>query len=326
MIYTEPEQWQFGHAAPRSCSTFWQCPTRLASEGFGLRMLWRAKGTTRGGGTITSLLPVLAMHVFPTAAELPLKPRALRWREIVPFDPDPADYTAARVLPMRRLAALAGIDKGSVSPAMNALAEVGLAMLADGPRGRNGGPPRLHYRLLRHGLYPKHGERYAEIPSNLLYGGCWSLLTPAARHLYLVLSCLDPVKSESGLVDYADAAGEDADEMIAEMRARSAVSLDELSGRSGLSRDAVRDALSMLTSSVAGPRRPTVALVQRGRGGSNEAFWYRVNRDVAQSVSFPADQLNLRSERKALQRRLWGQTRSGSMLYATSHPHRTPRS
>ena len=62
---TPPTVWAFNEADRQEyADRFWRFPTRLVTAGL-VAKLWREPGTTRGGGTVSSLLPVLALHTWP---------------------------------------------------------------------------------------------------------------------------------------------------------------------------------------------------------------------------------------------------------------------
>ena len=63
------------------------------------------------------------------------------------------------------------------------------------------GGHKTYYRLAA-ALYPQGDESYAALPGNLFYGGTWALLPSAAvRHLYTVISGLDPIRDEEAYVE-----------------------------------------------------------------------------------------------------------------------------
>ena len=82
---------------------FWRCPTRLVTASGQWAKLWQAPGTRRGGGTVTAVLPILALH---------------SWLQ---QDGAVAGWTGWTYLSRRRLATLAGIDKDGVTAACRRL-------------------------------------------------------------------------------------------------------------------------------------------------------------------------------------------------------------
>src|SRR4051794_13095642 len=72
---------------------FWRCPVRLVQDGT-WAALWTGNGRRRrGGGAAGALLPVLAIHAWPT------------------HEGSVPGWTGPVVLSYRRLARLAGLDK-----------------------------------------------------------------------------------------------------------------------------------------------------------------------------------------------------------------------
>ncbi|HEY0024437.1 MAG TPA: hypothetical protein VGB24_16100 [Longimicrobium sp.] len=62
-----PKQWLFNEDdRKRHGGRYWRCPVRLVKDSSRLwAQLWREDGTTRGGGAVTSVLPILAYHAWP---------------------------------------------------------------------------------------------------------------------------------------------------------------------------------------------------------------------------------------------------------------------
>jgi hypothetical protein len=61
----DPKRWLFNDDDRQKYQeSFWRCPVRLVADGTWAK-LWRTPGTIRGGGAVTSVLPVLALHTWP---------------------------------------------------------------------------------------------------------------------------------------------------------------------------------------------------------------------------------------------------------------------
>lgn len=289
-----PKVWQFSERdRERFGRRYWMMPHRLVKEGL-WKKLWRNDASRRGGGACSSVLPVLAVHTWPYDS-VDLDARAV--------DGDKGIWTRWAYLSVRQIAALAGVDKDTVSRAIRILEAMGL--LRRGPDGRGHG---LRYCLLRD-LYPRADDQmsYATVPANLFYGGAWSLLpTSAARHLYIVLAGLDPISDEERYVDRVQrnepVHGLDEDDppewgryteedrqqlrrqaVLAPIRATNALSRRQLVEISGLSLSTLKDALNVLTAPLLGDESyeegPTemwrpIAMVAHGRNPT----WYAPDR------------------------------------------------
>jgi hypothetical protein len=130
-----PTVWQFNAAdRQRNAPRYWRCPARVVTAGLWAK-LWRDSGTTRGGGIVTSLLPVLALHTWPdqSGAEI--------------------GWTGWSYLSRRRLAALAGITMDSVAAAYQRLVTLNLMELERRSRARHEGGYKTFFRLAAT-LYP----------------------------------------------------------------------------------------------------------------------------------------------------------------------------
>jgi hypothetical protein len=175
---TPPHIWVFNEADRQEyAGRYWRFPTRLVTERL-VAELWREEGTRRGGGAVTSLLSVLALHTWPgqSGAE--------------------TGWTGPTYVSRRRLATLAGINKDSVMAACQRLSALNLMTLERRPRERHEGGYKVYYRLSTK-LYPQADEPYAVVPGNLIYGGTWALLPSAAiRHVYLTIAGLDLIGDE----------------------------------------------------------------------------------------------------------------------------------
>jgi hypothetical protein len=290
---TPPTVWKFNEADRQAyADRFWRLPTWVVTAGL-LAKLWREPGTKRGGGTVTSVLPILALHVWPEQTGAA------------------AGWTGWAHLSRRRLAALAGLNKDSVGTACRRL--VALRLMETTPRSRAGheGGYAMYYRLST-ALYPKADQSYAAFPANILYGGVWAMLpSPACRQLYLAILGLDSVRDEQA---YLDRIGEDVDgdwtqmaddddrliadpdlravaiqrRLLAEQRARHPLSIRDLVRYSGLQRSTVVEALAGLLEPMfgicvdprTGHRYPPIVLLKRGEGHPGRPTWYAANRDA----------------------------------------------
>ena len=123
---TPPHIWVFNEADRQAyAGRYWRCPTRLVTAGLWAK-LWRPPGTTRGGGAVTSLLPVLALHAWPGQAGA-----------------EPG-WTGWTYFSRRRLATLAGLNKDSVTAACQRLVALNLWRWSGGPvRGMRGAIKRF---------------------------------------------------------------------------------------------------------------------------------------------------------------------------------------
>jgi hypothetical protein len=227
---------------------------RLVKEGF-LAKLWRAANTTRGGGAVASVLPVLALHTWPEKQEAT------------------DGWTGWSYLSRRRVARLTGVNKGTTTAAFRQLVSAGLMQMERCPRAKYEGGYKTYYHLTA-SLYPQDDEPYATIPARLFYGGTWFFLpSPACRHLYMVLACLDPIGDEEAYLeriaddigdewdrvsDEEDEALEDEEErkpavqakILAERRESAPLSVSEMVRDAGLQRSTVIEARQVLITGI----------------------------------------------------------------------------
>src|SRR5688572_11023315 len=113
-----PHVWQFNDDDRATYSDrYWRCPVRLVREGLWAR-LWRMPDTVRGGGAMTSLLPVFALHT---------------WAE---KDDATKEWTGWTYLSRRRMATLAGINKDTATAAMEHLEHLGILESQRRPRAK----------------------------------------------------------------------------------------------------------------------------------------------------------------------------------------------
>lgn len=258
--------------------------------------LWRESGK-RGGGTIASILPVLALHAYPTETN----PRFLP-PELPP--PDSA-FTPWTYLSTRRFAKLSGLGKDTAWRALRSAGRLGLLEHQTISCRDSAGGRKTFFRLNRK-LFAGVGEEYAAIPGALIYSGTWMILpTPASRHLYLLLAMLDPIYSEQSLREFYESADglEDTNKQIRkirEIREAHAVSWSTLMRLSGLSRGALREALSVLLTPLF--EKGTLPLVSCG-GKAGSARWYAIEKKAA-SWHYLPDYLNEHTLQK-IRRDIW---------------------
>lgn len=348
--YQDPKQWAFNQSDHDKYTdqekNFWKLPQRLVGTRAGdewepglLARIWRAEGTSRGGGAASSILPVLAFHSFPGMG--------------VPKDrQSDGEWTGWRTLSYRQIAALSGLGKDTVGAAFDQLAKQGLLQSrrqrrTDDPRG--GALFRHQYRLRASEFFPAATEdRFVRFPADLLYAGVWALLpTNASRHLYLVIACVDWIADEEAYLNsvlesapgafgswdqfarddipwqgFEDTYGEYAEEekthaiqadLLAEQRARHPTSIATLVRLSGMSKSVVMESLRILTEPIFGEKRaqrnyPPIPLVLRGETEGNLATWYALNRR-AWGWGFHDDGgrrvLNEPEELQRTRRRMW---------------------
>lgn len=310
-----PQVWQFNDDDRAVYhDRYWRCPVRLVREGLWAR-LWRMPDTTRGGGAMTSLLPVLACHT---------------WAE---KDGATKEWTGWAYLSRRRMALLAGINKDTATAAIEQLESLGLLDVERRPRAKYEGGYKTYYRLAA-SLYPHGDEPYASIPAHLFYGGTWFLLpSSACRHLYVVLACLDPIGDEEAYLAriaediedewdrFADDLEDDIEDdearevaikamVLAKRRASASASIRELESSSGLQRRTVIDALQALTVPLFGDRvvngvhEPTIPLIAKGKVPPKTPTWYAPDRR-AQTWFWHSAFLNTPAKVATQRRQLW---------------------
>lgn len=287
MAYHEPTVWRFNEAdRTRYASRSWHMPTRLVVRNW-LGAVWAHtpddadRGHVAGAHAASSVLPILALHNWPDAEHT--KRHGF---------PPGAAYTGWAKISARRLATLAGIDKGTALAALAHLEARGDIQTRRWRDLSTGGPPRLFYALSR-ALFPAEGETWVPLPGTLFYGGLWAGLPYAScRHLYLVIAGLDAVRDEQA---FGEAVGEreslDPAEAVRGARERNPLSLTALSQLSGISREEVVKARNILCAptltTATGALIPYV-LTGAARGRS---AWYAPNRD-AQGFGAPPDTMN----------------------------------
>jgi hypothetical protein len=308
--YPEPQEWRFNDDDYQTYrGRYWRCPVRLVREGLWAKH-WRRPGTTRGGGASTCLLPVLALHTWPEK------------------DDATDGWTGWVYLSRRRMAMLAGLNKDTATDAIRQLMTAGLMDVERRPRAKYEGGYKTYYRLAV-SLYPHDDELYATIPASLFYGGTWFILpSPACRHLYVVLACLDPIGDEAAYLDrIATDIGDDwyalaekfeigseeleDDEaleatvktvLLAQRRESAVVSLSEMESYAGLPRSTVIEALRVLTTPMFDNR--TIALIAKGVVLPRTPTWYAPNRQ-AWTWHWRSEFLNAPERVKAERQQLW---------------------
>jgi hypothetical protein len=314
----KPKQWQFTEIARQQYRDHaWCCPVRLVKNNIWAR-LWRAEGTRRGGSALlTSVLPVLALHTSP-------------------YDSDSGNgWTSWAFLSRRQMATLAGVTKDTATGALRRLTDSGLAEVERRARPQPEGGYSSYYRLAAC-FYPQGDEPYAMLPARLFYGGTWFLLpSPAYRHLYIVLACLDPIGDEAGYLSRLAHAidgdwnrvGDDQDRRIENPEKREAViqakalakqrgaeplSANDLVRYSGLGRSTVVEALDALTvplfgktiDASTGRKVLDIALVAKGEARPKKPTWFAPDRRAWQAF-WPNDFLNAPERVEEARRRFW---------------------
>lgn len=264
---------------------FWRLPKDEVESGL-LARIWD-DGSTRGYPTASSILPSLALHAW-------LKHPVDEWTPFVS-------------LSVRRIAALSGVDKNSVTkvglPRLEALglAETRLSRT----HARDGGNARLEYRLHR-SLFP-HGERahFAQVSGALIYGGHLAMLPKAsARHMLLAIMALDPVLDESLLAGWM--ADEGREEPVARTLARRRESecqatIARLVEVTGLASSTAQQALDVLTRPL--EEAGKAPLVSRTDGRYGRVYFFN-SHDLRWHWTFSF--LNDRPRRRQTVRRIWG--------------------
>jgi hypothetical protein len=308
--YPDPQDWRFNDEDYQTYrERYWRCPVRLVREGFWAKH-WRMPHTIRGGGAVTCLLPVLACHTWSQSHDVT------------------NGWTGWTYLSRRRMARLAGLNKDTATNTLQQLVTLGLLELEPRPRAKYEGGYKTYYRLATV-LYPQGDEPYATIPASLFYGGMWFILpSPACRHLYVVLACLDPIGDEAAyleriatdisnewsvLADRLEIDSEDFEDdevleatvkatLLAQRRQSAVVSLTEMEGYSGLQRSTVTEALQVLTTGIFDNR--TISLMTKGQAPPRTPTWYAPDRR-AWAWHWKSEFLNAPERVIAEQHQLW---------------------
>jgi hypothetical protein len=280
-----PPEWDFNDAdfakysargADGRGARFWRCPVRLVHGGR-LRGLFRPvtrspHGAKRGGGGVTSVLPVLAAHTFPEKRSSGLSDRDARW-------------TRWSYLSRRKVAALAGVNKDTVTDAIKLLQAADLLEQREAPWYDNFHPPGAFEYRISGEFYPSQGETYAAIPLSLFYSGRWAMLrTPATRQVYLVIACLEPIHDEAAfpLTDGQIAAHGSRVAALDAIRDEHPMPTTVLARAAGVTRNTVTSALRELTLPRVGPATgQRLSAVRWNMTPEADApRWYAINRDA----------------------------------------------
>ena len=194
-------------------------------------------------------------------------------------------------MPVRKLAALSGLHVDTAASGLRHLVARGLAELRMEGMARGG--RRTFYRLSAKAFWPADGERFGRIGGGLVYGGLWSKLpSPAARQLYLLIACLDPIGDEDS---YAAKLAEERDIpaglclwiALEDIRAKYPLTYDDLARLTGLSRRSVAGALKPLTAPIQTAGGPC-QLVRRGASLEGGTFFYAPDRNAENCYFEPA--------------------------------------
>lgn len=311
MRFPDPKRYKFSDGdLGKFENRTWQCPDRLVdppdTDAPGLwAVLWRENGTQRGGGSVTSLLPVLAVHTFPGMTSDALAYLCNQARVPIPVESRPAEgWTPWACYGHRQLAALSGLDKNTVGRAIDRLVRAGLAQTTNAPIQPGEARPRQCYRLSTT-LYRIPGESFTEFGGRLFYGGQWAVLpTNSARHLYVVLACVDPIKNEDAWI----AGGYDVDEDDSAKRARDLarkrefhrLSITDIGRLMGVPESTALQARDILTT----PYHKEHPTFDREKRNGNVPTWYARNTTVRGVRWFPK-YLNDKAEVARVRREHW---------------------
>lgn len=288
---------------------FWRCPTRLATTGL-FAAVWRDEGTVRGGGGVTSVLLVLALHAWQAK-------RTDKW-------------TRWAYLSRRRIAALSGLSTHTVGLALRRLQKLGWVQLRSQAVVGHAYARRTEYRLAGT-MYARRGEPFVEVFGALVYGGWWSLLpTAASRQLFLVITCMDPIRDE---YSYALRVGDELREgdmkrgkvpsqtteewlaggVLADPRVKARMravrrthplSFTDLERLSGMARPTVNEAIKVLCAPCSG-EDGSLPLVRRGKAPARSPTWYAPHRDAV-GWGIRAHILNIIESKREFQTNTWG--------------------
>jgi hypothetical protein len=187
--------------------------------------LWRLSDGASRGGSMTSLLPLLAVRAYKPGAD---------------------GFTQFAHVGRDEQTTICGFSNATQQLALKGLEERGMIRLRQEQRVGQQPGERTHVAV-RMSLVDTAGE-WREFPASLLYGGGWRLLPePSTRHLLLTLIALDPVKSVEKLVaSRPDQAPHDVLWSVHE--GNRGYTLSDLSAISGMRRDTVKEALACLTA------------------------------------------------------------------------------
>jgi hypothetical protein len=320
--FAAPIEYRFSKkSVTEHANRFWFCPSRLVQDRVWAD-LWRRKHTSSGGGASTCILPILAIHSYPEeGAESP-------------------DWTNRTYLSRRRIAQLSGLDKDTVKEGIHFLSAKGLLRIW---RVRHRNPEmkgyRLYYRLSTK-LFKTLEEEGRRIPARLFYGGTWSMIpTAAARHLYVVIACLDPVHNEDEMFRKAMEVRIGAArrglgrhsveelrsstrlqarirrEVVTKAHQGTSLTISQLAEYAGMQRSTTAAALKVLLRPMPGSvlhtrawnefdaGQATPSLVVRGAAKPRQATWYALNA-AARMWTWPPELLNDRKLTRRV-REIW---------------------
>ena len=312
-LYRDPKAYEFNELHFENYRRrFWRCPTSLVADDFfgsWLESFWKRTPSA------TSILPVLAIETWPGKELDALRLDADGLRRPMPDVELPTGTKAEQWTPWayvsrRQIAAVAGINKDSVRAALAPLVSYGFVQLHKSQARARSGGFKTYFRL-RSDLFPENDRApHVQFSGSLLYGGMWAMLpTNAARHLYLVLSLLDPVRSEHGLANQVEPEPDEEtlERIFQKKREAHPLSLADLMRYSGLRRSTLIEAKKVLLSPMftKGRRRlsPILCAEVRHAGG---AYWYAPNRAIVQEGwHWPPDALNDPDTVQRWRRALW---------------------
>ena len=275
---------------------FWRCPVSLVDV---LPEYWVMNCGSRGSGSVTAVLPILCLSTWPTPG---------------------SEWTRWAYLSRRRIAAVSGICTDTVGKALTSLESEELLELKQVPYATRRGAYKTQYRLFTEAFYPtdteggKAKEPFVKIFSNLLYGGVWKFLpTCAARHLYLTIACLNPIRD---LRSFRRAVSQKSEmtlsqermsEIVRTYREKHPLSLTDLQSHTGLTRPTVIHALKILRTSLGCGNGDAWPFVRRGKLRPGKPTWYAPHRRFAQRMRISYDVLNDVDGFRRFQHDTWGE-------------------
>lgn len=266
---------------------FYRFPRKLVEDGTCAR-IW-GDGSERGRPAASSLILPLALFAWMN-----------------PKEPE-ARFTPWVSLSYRRLAALAGVNKGSVKTGLAALEEQGLLETRMGQQHpRDGGHSRLEYRLARR-MFPEFKRSpFFSLSGALAFGGMLAMLPrSSARHLFLVIAALDPVFDEDTLGELIKSDPEQRLEpvsaTIARRRRGCPSTLTHLKRVSGMTSPTLHEAIAILSTPFVG--QPLQPLILKADG--DKGRFYYVNKPALEHY-FEPEVMNDKSEIRAFRDAYWG--------------------
>lgn len=266
----EPREYRFNRPHQiKYADRMWRCPVRLISSGAWAE-LWRAEGTVRGGGAASSILPVLGLQVGELA------------------DGPQEEWSSSIYLSRRRLAKLAGLDKDTVGVGLKHLADSGLIQIEHSRKAPGLAGRRTRVRLSNQVLSSDRAQ-HVPISGAFIYGGTWSLMHPAWRHLYVAIAAEDAIDRTRQL--RLRKRHEDVVDQV--------LSYDDLMTRTGLARSGLAVAVKALRTPVPIPpgaehadhgEPHTGPIVDAGVAPPRHPRWYTPSAD-AQRTLWPPELL-----------------------------------